>query len=85
MIKVKMLSALAYMDNSTVQPGQIVDLNDEQANNLIKNNLAMFLCDVVEEPEQIPEPEQSLEKLEEDIKPEAKPKSTRGRRKKSEE
>lgn len=94
MIKVKMLSALAYTDNSTVQPGQIIDLDDEKAKNLIKNNLAMFLCNIVEETKQIqiPEQEQPLEKLEEnienskeDIKPEEKPKSTRGRRKKSEE
>lgn len=48
MKKVKMLSALVFGNNFSLQPRQIIELEDNKADEFIKKNLAVLIEEVKE-------------------------------------
>ena len=74
MKKVKMLSALVFGNNFSLQPRQIIELEDNKADEFIKKNLAV-LIEEVKETVEIEEVKETVEIEEEKV--EKKPKRTR--------
>lgn len=77
MKKIKMLSALAFSNNTTFQPKQIVEVEDNVANRLVEKNLAIFIEEKVEKVEEKDDKEQLVQK--------EKPKTPKKARKKKAE
>lgn len=87
MKKVKMLSSLVFENNFTLQPRQIIELEDNVADNLVKNNMAILIDEpkIEEKIEVVEENAKIIEEKEQPKKEEKTQPKTRKPRKKKDE